>query len=692
MKKALEKQTIASWLAAPAGDIFQRGTKGQHSPLPLCRESLESLYGDQALLPIEFFKLFPDELEKFFHAKRSFLSSGTTAKERSRSSFSEDGLELYRLFALKAFDAMLTRFFPGKAAGWSLIPSVEEWPTSSLAQMIEWLGDVYPLHYWDGEGPGPEEPVWLFATGFHIVAFADSGKRCPLPKGSIVIETGGTKGKTRSVTREETYALIEECFGVPRNRIISEYGMCELASQAYDFVDNPDGIEQSMTERFFRFPGWVAPQVLTTDRRIETNGRGSLIVDDSIREDLPWPIRTEDRVLLQDDGRFQLEGRVAFSPLKGCSLLAEDLLRKNAKISNQKVSTQKLESEFIDSTRAEEIHRRASAMLSDARFRNILEAELQSDILADWMLDDLRKSLPQTPEAWITAAQNARDNESVRRWIFIPPHTHSLALLHPLFIAALLNLDVAVRDVSNPAMHAYLQSVFQGFWSFRRLPASWRLPSDEAADAIMVFGSNETLATLRDCTPLPIVGFGTWLTLSLIHADSWAESPWLKDALSLRQEGCMSSRLLFVWGPSDRMKTKKAAPIGPLPFDDQLQLAHSELALRIQGYTLLDRPSPDHPVLGWKDWQDGLSLESLLSPRPFTLPIIRLQEGDFEAVTKLFLQAADLKKISVDKRSGERLPAELQSLLCPIGTANQALWDGRHGGRALFGIRNLGEV
>ncbi len=62
-----------------------------------------------------------------------------------------------------------------------------------------------------------------------------------MPEGSIVIETGGTKGKTRSVTREELYTLISNCFSVDRNHIVSEYGMCELASQAYDFVENPQG-------------------------------------------------------------------------------------------------------------------------------------------------------------------------------------------------------------------------------------------------------------------------------------------------------------------------------------------------------------------------------------------------------------------------------------------------------------------
>ena len=40
-----------------------------------------------------------------------------------------------------------------------------------------------------------DEPVWIFATGFHLVNFYDDNNRITLPKGSIVIETGGTKGK-----------------------------------------------------------------------------------------------------------------------------------------------------------------------------------------------------------------------------------------------------------------------------------------------------------------------------------------------------------------------------------------------------------------------------------------------------------------------------------------------------------------
>lgn len=691
MTKAPESQTIAQWMATPASGVFQRGVAGKHEPLPLCKESLQTLYGQHALLPIEFFKTFPDELETFFRPARSFLSSGTTAKERSRSSFSREGLELYRIFALKAFDAMLRNFFPGKCPGWSLIPSAEEWPTSSLAQMIAWLGETYPLRYWDGEGSGPNEPIWLFATGFHIVAFADSGKRCRLPEGSIVIETGGTKGKTRSVTREETYALIEECFGVPRNRIISEYGMCELASQAYDFVDDPGGPELAMADRFFRFPLWVAPSVLQPDRSIQTHGRGSLIVDDRVRSDLPWPIRTEDRVQLKADGRFQLEGRVAFSPLKGCSLLAEDLLRKDIASSQAARTIQILEARSVARERAEDIHRRAWSMLGDPLFRNIVNAELRSERLSDWMLEDLRQSLPASVDEWLEAGREAQGTQSVRQWIFIPPHTHSLAILHPLFLAALLNLDVAVRDVSSPGMHAYLQKLFEGFWSFRRLPNSWRLPSSEAAEAILVFGSNETLSALRKTTQLPLVGFGTWLTSTLIHARSWSQGLWLKDAFSLKQEGCMSSRILFVWGAESPMAAEGEG-IGSLPFEDQLQLAHSELAMCVQGFQLLERPNPNFPVLGWKDWQANDSLESLLSPRPFTLPIIRIQENDWASFCKLLAQTPDLKKLSVDQESLAKLPKDLPAERVPLGRANVARWSGRHDGRALFGIGPFREV
>ena len=52
------------------------------------------------------------------------------------------------------------------------------------------------------------------------------------PEGSIIIETGGTKGKAREVQRNELHKALVNCFSISGDQIVSEYGMCELSAQA----------------------------------------------------------------------------------------------------------------------------------------------------------------------------------------------------------------------------------------------------------------------------------------------------------------------------------------------------------------------------------------------------------------------------------------------------------------------------
>ncbi len=176
---------------------------------------------------------------------RTFLSSGTTsAAERSKSPFSERGLELYRHGSLLSFAQMLKDVglaSPSRTAGISLIPRVEVWPDSSLAQMVEWISVIHPTRYIELSDcvnleiePG-QKPLWFFATGYQLVQLFDAHARIRLPEGSIVIETGGTKTQSRSVDRAELHRMITSIFQIAPDRIVSEYGMCELACQAYEW-------------------------------------------------------------------------------------------------------------------------------------------------------------------------------------------------------------------------------------------------------------------------------------------------------------------------------------------------------------------------------------------------------------------------------------------------------------------------
>ena len=85
---------------------------------------------------------------------------------------------------------------------------------------------------------GAREPLVLCGTAFAFVHLLDRlearGEKLALPAGTRVMETGGFKGRSRELSRDELHGGIEARLGVPRARIVNQYGMCELASQFYE--------------------------------------------------------------------------------------------------------------------------------------------------------------------------------------------------------------------------------------------------------------------------------------------------------------------------------------------------------------------------------------------------------------------------------------------------------------------------
>src|SRR5690606_8625735 len=79
------------------------------------------------------------------------------------------------------------------------------------------------------------------------------------PAGSRVFETGGYKGRSREVPKPELHKMITRWLGIEEKFIISEYGMSELSSQAYDRVA---GQEET---RAFRFPPWVRWELISPE-------------------------------------------------------------------------------------------------------------------------------------------------------------------------------------------------------------------------------------------------------------------------------------------------------------------------------------------------------------------------------------------------------------------------------------------
>lgn len=705
-------------------------------------------------LPIEALRDFDLGQRLFLGAApaRTFLSSGTTQSSRSTSHYSAAGLEAYRWGSLYTFRSVLSRVLgvaPEGVQGFSLIPSVAEWPDSSLAQMVAWIGEVLPLQYVTPEvfsvpGAGCDEPrtlgtrvqpIWLFATAFHLVDLIDRGQAHALPPGSVVIETGGTKGRARSVTRAELYTMIEGALGVPAERIVSEYGMCELASQAYDFVDGAEW--NTSRPRTFRFPAWVRVSTVTGVGSAQASGQGALLVDDPLRFDYPWPLRTEDLVALEKNGNqasFQLLGRLDRAPLKGCSLLAErePSLARPAALTTASLHGAALSlglrpaggspSGLATGAHGGAMLTRAARLWSamtrwlDDHIVEALALELGSHAAAAAARADLQRSLPATPAALVEAARTAAGADLPGRWLFILPRSHSLVGLYPIAMGYVLGLEMTVR-VPEPL--AQERSVIGRFLRLigalpeahlQVVPPTFRIVPGamlEEVDAVLAYGADETIEGLQRSATLPVRGFGGRLGLSLATAQGFQDQvpAIVRDAFTLCQRGCMATRLLIVHDPDGVLTPQGVACVlqdavqafwqAEIPWSMAVALDPEAFRLKQLGFFPQGGSDPCGPLVAVRTI-DLATLESDLSHEvlarvPFTLPVVLQQGGSLptfvQALTTLFQAWPPLAACSVplDLLSAMQASGDGSSFAFRVlGTANAPVWDGTHEGFSLF--------
>ena len=292
---------------------------------------------DIPVLPIGAFKQVEVTSLEPSRRLRVFESSGTTADRRSRNYHDPESLALYETSVLAGFR---TRFAAGVPSRFAfLTPSREAAPSSSLVHMLATLagqsgsglhgafwGRVDSAGNWEVCADDLVEslkfgaPVTMMGTAFNFVHLLDhlaaSNQRLKLPEGSIAIETGGYKGRSRSMSKPALYELIEQYLGVRASQIISEYGMCELASQAYD------GPSSSPEQRWFRFPHWVRTRIVSPENRDEVSISevGVLQVFDLANVRSVLAIQTEDLAASTGEG-FRLSGRASDVEPRGCSLM-----------------------------------------------------------------------------------------------------------------------------------------------------------------------------------------------------------------------------------------------------------------------------------------------------------------------------------------------------------------------------------
>ena len=276
---------------------------------------------------------------------RVFHSSGTTGHVPSRHFHGAASLSLYEASLLPWFERHFLGDSPRGAAFLFLTPPPMLVPHSSLVHMFgtirlkfggsdslyagrleadgSWSLDFKQIDSASRDAISGHRPVALLGTAFSFVRWLDhlaAGKnRLRLPAGSRLMETGGYKGRSRVVAKTELRRLLTKYLAVPESHIVTEYGMSELSSQAYDGVAG----QARPSAAIFRFPPWVRTQIISpeTGAVAAAGETGLLRVFDPANMHSVMAIQTEDLAASRDDG-FELLGRAESAEARGCSLLA----------------------------------------------------------------------------------------------------------------------------------------------------------------------------------------------------------------------------------------------------------------------------------------------------------------------------------------------------------------------------------
>lgn len=268
---------------------------------------------DIPFLPIEVFK--SRRVYSFDTEPGIVFTSSTTGGGKPSCHYMRD-VEDYE----KTFRAAFRHFYgePSKWGIYALLPGYLEREGSSLIYMAKDLieagrGGFY-LHDHDKllkDISADKGPKILLGVSYALLDVAE--KHSPDLSGTVIMETGGMKGKRDEIPKDEFHKLLCKAFSV--KEIHSEYGMAELTSQAY-----------SHSTGMFAAPPWMKVVIrdLNDPFEILSAGRtGGINIIDLANISSCAFIQTQDIGVIDEAGDFAVLGRADRSEIRGCNLLVQ---------------------------------------------------------------------------------------------------------------------------------------------------------------------------------------------------------------------------------------------------------------------------------------------------------------------------------------------------------------------------------
>ncbi|MFM2231214.1 MAG: hypothetical protein RL607_2472 [Bacteroidota bacterium] len=268
-------------------------------------------------LPIQFFKS-RKVVASAEPIQITFTSSGTTGAITSQHHVTD--VNLYT----QSFRAAFSNFYGNieDYAVLALLPSYLERDGSSLIYMVEDLiegsQNKHSGFYLNNYDELTQKLKSLDASGQNVLLIGVTYALLDLIeketfslKNTIIMETGGMKGRRKEMIREELHHILCQGFGV--SAIHSEYGMTELLSQAYSYGDG-----------IFECPNWM--HILIRDPEdalsyVAEGKNGGINVIDLANYNSCSFIATQDLGKKYPNNSFEVLGRFDHSDIRGCNLM-----------------------------------------------------------------------------------------------------------------------------------------------------------------------------------------------------------------------------------------------------------------------------------------------------------------------------------------------------------------------------------
>jgi len=272
---------------------------------------------DIPFLPIDFFKSHEIKISSKKTSK-IFTSSGTTGSNLSRHFVTD--LNLYEKSFMNCFKIFYGNIKEYTVLG--LLPSYLERNNSSLVYMVNkmieqskftesrfYLNEIDELKETILKLEKSKRKTILIGVSYALLNLIEYHKFNL--KYTLVMETGGMKGKREELIKSDLHKLLRNGFGV--NNIHSEYGMTELLSQAY-----------SKKNGLFSTPPWMNILIRDTEDAqsiLPLNRTGGINIIDLANINSCSFIATMDLGKLHKNGQFEIMGRFDQSDIRGCNLM-----------------------------------------------------------------------------------------------------------------------------------------------------------------------------------------------------------------------------------------------------------------------------------------------------------------------------------------------------------------------------------